>query len=512
MTRTSKSLRNIFVALSCQLLMTVAGFAARKVFLLVLDTEYLGLSGLFSSVLTMLSLAELGIGPAMIFSLYKPLADNDIQVCRSLMRLYKKVYLIIGTVILSAGILISPFISVFLKEVPGQIGHISFIFVLFVIDTAISYFFSYKRSLIIADQSYYQIDIAHTATYILRNGMQIAVLFLTGSYYLFLVIQILSTVCENLWLSKWADKYFGWLKDCAKAEPLPREIRTPIVRNVKAMVFHRVGGVVSDAIDNVVISYFFGVAFLGLYSNYLLVIDAVKKFVTAIFSAISASIGDFGTTEGEESSYILYRRIEFLNFWIAVFCSTCIYVLLPPFIGLFFGEQYKIDQRIFIMVSVNFYIEFMRKTILTFKESYGLPWYDRYKPIVGAVVNIITSVAFSFKFGIIGVFIGTTITQLCVNVWVEAKVVFNHAFGKSVLVFLEEYMVYAGICFAVITLTKGINGMLWGFSDSVNFIIGCFICVLLPNIIVVILFNHTEEMRYVKSMIKGLLRKQLRKK
>lgn len=505
MSRTSKSIRNIAAALISQVLMMGVGFFARKAFLLVLDAEYLGLSGLFSSVLTMLSLAELGIGPAMIFSLYKPLAENDISVCRALMGLYRKAYLIIGAVILAAGLAVSPFVTNFLKDVPEQINYIHLIFILFVIDTAISYFFSYKRSLIIATQSYYQIDLVHTVMYVLKNVLQIIILFCTSNYILFLAIQILSTVCENVWLSKWADKKYGWLKDKSKCEPLSREIYLPIIRNVKAMIFHRIGGVVFDAIDNVLISRFFGVLFLGLYSNYLLVIDAVKKCINAVFSAVSASVGDFGAVEGAESSYKLYKRISFYNFWISAFCATSVYVLLPPFIGLFFGEEYIIDQRIFFFIAINFYIECMRRTILTFKESFGLPWYDRYKPLVGALVNLITSIAFSLKFGVIGVFIGTTITQLGVNVWVEAKVVFNHAFSKSVFLFLRQYVLWGVLCLIITAFTQVVCNAVFRFSNIANFIFGCIICVFLPNTILLLIFFRSDEMKFVKSTIENFL-------
>lgn len=488
-----------------QLLMIIVGFFARKAFLIVLDAEYLGVSGLFSSVLTMLSLAELGIGPAMIFSLYKPLAEQNIPVCRSLMRLYKKAYLIIGSVVLGIGLIVSPFITGFIKDIPEQIEHIHWIFLLFVVDTAISYFFSYKRSLIIASQSYYEIDIAHTTVYILRNIIQIIILFLTGNYFLFLLVQILSTVSENIWLSQWANKKYSWLSEKKAVDPLSKDVYLPIVRNVKAMIFHRIGGVVVDSIDNLLISYFFGVLFLGLYSNYLLVIDAVKKCVNSIFSAVSASIGDFGATEDADNSYLLYRRVFFINFWIAAFCATCIYILLPPFIGLFFGEEYRIDHAIFVVIALNFYIECMRRTILTFKESFGLPWYDRYKPLVGATVNLVTSIILSLRLGVIGVFIGTTITQLCVNVWVEAKVVFNHAFQKSFLLFFRQYLFYGVLWLLIVGLTQVVCSAFSGFSGIYQFILSCLVCLLVPNLCVAVFLFPADEMKYFRKMIRNML-------
>lgn len=485
--------------------MTVVGIFARKAFLFVLDAETLGLSGLFSSVITMLSLAELGIGPAMIFSLYKPLAENDETLCRSLMQLYRKAYRIIGLVVFGAGLALSPFITLLLKNIPEQIEHIHLIFLLFVADTAVSYFNAYKRSLIIASQSHYKIDSVHTIVYIARNIVQAILLFCFGSYYLFLAVQILATVCENIWLSQWANQHFPWLCKGKVEAPLPSDVRTSITRNVKAMIFHRVGGVVFDSIDNLLISRFFGVLFLGLYSNYLLVLNAVKSLISAMFSAISASIGDFAATQTKEESYHLYRRVHFVNFWLAVFTSTGIYILLPPFISLFFGENYRIDNAVFAVIATNFYIECMRRDILTFKESFGLPWHDRYKPLISALVNAVASVLLALRLGVIGVFIGTTITQLCVNVWVEAKVVFNHAFGKSVATFLKQHFVNALLWLMIVALTRSICSALPRLSDLSSFFVKGGLCLVVPNIVLILCYCRREEFQYILATMKGFL-------
>lgn len=504
MSRTKRSIRNIVVTVVCQILMTAVGFAARKVFLLSLDADYLGLSSLFGSVLTVLSLAELGIGPAMIFSLYKPLAENDIEVCRSLMKIYRKTYRIIGFVVLGAGLIVSPFVEVFLKDVPPQIGHLHFIFVLFVVDTAVSYFYSYKRSLIIASQSQYKIDSVHAAAYVARNAVQALLLFLTGNYYIFIGVQIASTLLENITLSRWASRQFPWLDAKGETDALPQQVRAGVVRNVKAMVFHRVGGIVVDATDNILISQFFGLTFLGLYSNYLLAINALQGFISSAFSAVSASIGDFGARKDAGPSYALYRKIYFLNFWIASFSSTCLFVLLPLFIRLIYGSEYVINTGVFAVVSVNFYINCMRRTILTFKESYGLPWFDRYKPLVGAAVNVAASILLAVRYGVIGVFIGTTVTHLCVNVWVEAKVVFNHAFERKLIDFFKDYVPYALLAGAMCALTAALCSLL-SAASWLNFFLAAGVCLVLPNGLLWLLFHRREEFRYFVGVIRGCL-------
>ena len=311
MSRTTKSFRNILVALFGQISITLIGFIARKVFILFLNAEYLGLNGLFSSILTVLSLAELGLGPAMIFSLYKPLADKDLQVCCALMRLYQKVYRIIGSAVFIIGVCITPFITILIDNVPDNITNIHLIYVLFVINSAISYFFSYKRSFITASQNQYVIDGTHTIMYLALNTLQIVVLALTGNYILFLVIQIMATLLENVILSFIVKKRYPWL-DVKNNYEIPEKKKREINRNVKAMVLHRIGGIVTDAIDNILISKFYGLLFLGLYSNYLLVIKAIKSLIQTFFSSITANIVSKYT---DTNKYITFYQIIFKKYF-----------------------------------------------------------------------------------------------------------------------------------------------------------------------------------------------------
>lgn len=500
--RTSKSIRNIVVSIGCQILMTLIGFFSRKIFLVFLDAEYLGLNGLFSSILSVLSLAELGIGPAMIFSLYKPLADGDFEICRSLMHIYRKAYTVIGIIILTSGCIVSPFVKNMISEIPQQIHSLEIIFLLFVLDTSISYFFSYKRSILTASQEHYKIDTVHMVAYLLRNCIQIIVLWISQNYFLYLAIQIGSTVLENVTLSLLVDKRFPWLKGTGPVRHLPEKVHAEIIRNVKAMVLHKVGGIVLDAIDNLLISRFFGLLFLGLYANYLLVINAVHSFTASFFTAVSASVGDFGAQKSKEESYQLYKNISFLNFGMAMFCTICIAVLLPPFIRLWLGKDFVIQQNVFIIIVINFYIICMRRTNLMFKESYGFPWADRYKPLIAALVNLIVSILLAKKYGVIGVFIGTTFTQMTVVVWVEAYVVFKNIFQVRITVFLKQYLSMTVVtgCLCLITyFTCALIPMhdLRGFAGT------CIICLFLPSTMFIVLYRKTDEFAYAISIIKS---------
>lgn len=511
MSRTSKSVRNVIFAILGQLAMAAIGFIGRKIFVVFLNAEYLGLNGLFSSILTVLSLAELGIGPAMIFSLYKPIAEKNIAVCQALMKVYQKAYRIIGFTVLIIGCCITPFITFFINEIPEAISGLHIIYIMFVINAAISYFFSYKRSLLIANQDQYQINCIHTLSNLVMNVMQIMILALTKNYFLFLLIQISFTLIENLILSMQVDKIYPWLKEKSSLKEMPPEIRMEVERNVKAMIFHRIGGIAVDSSDRLLISKFFGLLFLGIYSNYLLIIDQLLAVIQLFFTSITASIGNFGVEKSPEDAFDLFNKIYFINFWLAFFCTISFYTLATPFISsIWLGEQYLMSKKILVVISINFYIKSMRKTVLTFKEAFGLPWYDRYKPLISAVVNLVLSLFLAKRYGVIGIFLGTTITDLCVNVWFETYVVFKYCFRKSIYIYLKKYikqLVFLIVCAAAIDSLS----YLLPLSSDLGFWISAIICFFIPNIVIIIIYRKTAEFAYIKGLVQSGYSKIIRR-
>lgn len=506
MSRTSKSIKNIVVAWISQILLVVISFVARKIFIVFLNTEYLGVNGLFTSILTVLSLAELGLGPAITFSLYKPLAEKDYSLCATLMWFYKKTYRIIGTLVFIVGVCITPFLQYLINDIPESIDNISIIYIMFVIDTAISYFYAYKRLAITASQNHYIIDSVHVFSRAVMNIVQIIILICTRNYFLFLTVQIISTIAENIVLSKWADKKFIWMTTVG-SKVLPVNKKSEILRNVKAMIFHKVGGVVVDSIDNLLISKYFGLLFLGIYSNYFLIISGVNSFITPIFSGVLAGIGDFSVQKDNNEKYELYKNIQFINFWVVSFCTVCLFCLLDQFVGqIWLGENYVMDLPLKTVIVLNFYIVGMRKTILTFKEALGLPWYDRYKPLLAALSNLVFSIILAKTMGLIGVFIGTTIANLGVNVWYEALVLFRHGFEKSFIYFIEIYVKQFVIVVLITTVTNALTNSL-AINGVIGFLENAVICLIVPNIIMLVFFFKHNEFKYIKNLFLSTLKR-----
>ena len=300
MSRTKKSIRNVIFTIVGFVVTTLLQLVNRKVFILFLSSEYLGLNGLFSNILSMLSLSEMGIGAAIVFALYKPIAEKNTEKVKSLMALYKKLY---------AGALLTPFLHLLIKEMP-DIPYIHIYYLMFVIDSGLSYFYTYKRSLIICNQDNY---ISTTTTMLSSVGtkvVQLIILLLTHNYFLFLLVQILFTRLENVLISKIADKQYPFLKDKQYQKLSKDEIRT-IRNNVFAMLAHKIGMVIVNATDNLIISKILGLAVLGVYSNYVLLTQTIESFVTKIFSSITASIGNLVAEQSKEEVEKNFNRILF---------------------------------------------------------------------------------------------------------------------------------------------------------------------------------------------------------
>ena len=442
--RTVSSIKNLIFAFGGQFLGIIISFIARIIFLQVLNSEYLGINGLFTNILTILSLAELGIGTAMNFSLYKPLAEQNKEKIKSLMYLYKKAYIIIGIIILVVGIAISPLLPFFINEMPDIPENIYFIYILFVINTGISYFFSYKRALIVSDQKRYIATIYRYGFYFLLNVAQIICLLITRNYILFLVLQIIFTLLENIFVSIKANKMYPYLKE-KNIDKLLKEETKEIKKNVFAMFFHKVGEIVVKSTDNIIISKFVSLSAVGLYSNYYLITNALNMIIGQVFTSIVASIGNLGATENKEKLKNIFNKVFFLNFWIFGFSAICLYILFNDFISLWLGAEYLLPESVMLVIVVSFCIEGMRKSVLDFRDALGIFWYDRYKPIFEVIINLIASIILVQKIGLAGVFVGTIISTLTTSFWVEPYVLYKYGFKMKLRDYFKQYLKYTDV-------------------------------------------------------------------
>lgn len=502
--RTDKSIRNIKYALIGQILNQITTFIARAIFLNILGTIFLGIDGVFGNILNILSLAELGIGPALIFALYEPLVKNDKEKIKQIMHLYKISYVTIGVIIILGGLLFSPFLGYFINEsVPNT--NLFIAFMLFVLTTAVTYFYSYKSSLLIADQKRY-IVVKYQFTFsLLITIIQTIVLWITKDYILYLITRLIITFIEHFALYKKSDKVYPYLCEPIKGK-LDVDTKNSITKNIKAVVIHKIGAVMIFSTDNLIISRMLGVVIVGIYSNYVLITAALKSLIGQVFYSLVATVGNLRVSESKERAMEIFDVVYFLGFWIFGFCCICLVCLFNPFISLFFGNDLIFNMPIVLAIVFSFYLTSMRSPVTTFKEAYGLYWQNRFVPIFEITINLVTSVILCYYFGLIGVFIGTIISTLTTCFWIEPYVLFKHGFDKSFYSYMLTYIKYTGITIGVGVLCYYLCSFFP--NNIIGFVVKAFICLIFINCCFVIIFRHTKQYLALKEIIMRKLLKR----
>ncbi len=506
MSRTYNSLRNIKFSLVGLFVYMLLTYFARIVFLKYLNAEYLGLNGLFYDILSLLSIADFGIATAISYCLYKPLSDHDETKILSIMMFFKKAYIIIGCIIFVAGIVLSFFLSFFIKDMP-DIPHINIYFLMFVANTALPYFFSYKQILIIADQKKY---ISDTYQYAFFSGLcisQIIILMLTKNYFLFLLLQVITTFLRSIFLTMKANKLFPFIKK-AQYKKLDSEEKKHISKNVKAMLYHKIGGVVVNGTNNIILSKFISLISVALYSNYLLIINAITTVIHSVFNSLTASVGNLATHSDSDKNTSVFSITNFACFWIYGFSSICLFVLINPFIKLWIGEYYLFSDLIVLSIIVNFYINGMRLSVLTFRDAMGIFWFDRYKPLFEAIINLVASIILAIKLGIAGVFIGSIISTVTTAFWIEPLMLFRHGFKKPVYKYFTNYILYLFITSVTGVITFYTSSLIIISSTIIEFLCKLGICMVIPNLIFFLIFHKTKEFIYIKDIVVSVLKKR----
>jgi len=506
MSRILNSMRNIKYAICGQATGIIVSFFNRMVFVRMLSAEYLGLNGLFINILSILSFAELGIGSAITYSMYKPLSERDEPKLKALMGLYKLTYIIIGVIISLLGLILTPFLGVFINDMP-DITYIKYIYLIYVANTAVSYFFSYKRSYVIADQKKYIDTVYRYGFYFVLNIMQILILLITRSFIFYISLQLLTTVVENILISRKVDRLYPFLIE-RNYEQLEKKEKEIIVKNVKAMILHKIGSVVVMGTDNLLISKFISIVSVGIYSNYLLIINALNTVFGLIFQAVTASVGNLGATETKEKSKFIFNSIDFVGFWLYAFASISLVNLFNPFIKLWVGSSYTFPLPVVLIIILNFYLSGRRKSVITFRDALGVFWHDRYKAIFEAGVKIAVSLILVNKIGISGIFIGTTISTITTCFWIEPYVLYKHGFHSSPKLYFIKYisdtvlMIIAGYITWKVTSTISDVGVL-------SFIYKMLVCLIVPNLLFLIIFWKNNEFKYLLSILKISMRHSL---
>ena len=502
--RTEYSAVNTTAAMVSQIIAILAGYLTRVVFTRALSENYVGINGLFTDILNVLAFSELGIGTAITYALYRPISEGDTEKQKSLMYLYRKFYRIVALVVLAAGLLVVPFMDVLIKDKP-QVDHLITIYLMYLFNSVVSYLLIYKRTLIDAHQMSYIGVLYQTIFLVLQYIVQIAVLIITGEFILFLSVQIFCTIGGNYAISRKADRLYPYIKE-KEICPLPQEERWDIYQNIRAMLMHKIGNVLVNNTDNLLLSALVGTLSVGRYSNYYLVIGSVRQVLDQVFRGITASVGNLGVEESRESVKRIFECAFFVGQWLFGLAAICLFEVLDFFVEVSFGSQYVFARDVTLVLCLNFYLTGMRQATLVFRDSMGIFKYDRYKAIPEAVINLVVSIILGRMLGTVGIFLGTMVSIVTTSLWVEPYMFYKHRLEISSRSYFLRYFLYAVVTFTLWYLQDVLCQRITG-EPLLVCILRLLICVFITNAVFLLLYHRTGEFRMLCHEALGLLRK-----
>lgn len=508
MTRTESSSKNFYTGIIYQVLIIIFRFVTRTVFIKCLGSKYLGVNGLFSNILTLLSLADLGVGGALVYKLYKPIAEKDEKRQKIIISFLHKVYVYTGLAILLIGLILLPFLKYIIKDNVDFIN-LNLVFLIYVFQTVSSYlFFPSKTEFLCANQKRYIYNNIANIVLILSNIAQIIVLLVFRDFIIYLITIIIFNILQAYLISKKTDKLFPFIRKKTK-DKLSLEEKKEVFKDSGSLMIYRINYVVLTATDNVIISKYLGLDIVGIYSNYTLITNSIVNVLSTFFDSITASIGNLKASgnKSTDKDYFIFKLINIITSMCFGICAVGVYVLVNSFINIWLGNDYVLSSTFAFILAVNLYVEGLRKFLSTYRTTYGLFRQAKFIPALGMIANIIISIILVKKIGIFGVLLGTLISNLISFIWYDPLAICKYSFNRSPI----SYYV-SNICYFMFFIVMGIVCQflysLLPFDGIIGFILGGIICVCLPLIIIILVFYNTEYGKYIRELIKGFLRRK----
>lgn len=491
--------KNIIVSFILQFTKIAVTFLSRIIFVKILGASYLGVNGLFSNILGILSLADLGMTTVLMYSLYKPLANDDKETISKYMNYFKNVYNIIALIVTVFGILLIPFLK-YLVNLPEQMQNIYLYYFLLLINTALTYIFVYKTTLVAADQKMYMLNKFDIFFQIMLFILQVVVLILTKSFTLYLLSNVIVTLLSNIVKVFITEKMYPYLKE-NKDLSLDKNEKRNIMNNLKSLFLYKIGTVIQSNTDNIFISIFSGTIAVGLYSNYVTIINSIVTFISMVFSSMKASIGNFVVEKDKEKQLEIFDLLETYNYWIICFCSVCFLILIPSFIKICFGKEYVLSNFILIVSILNFYTSNIRQNIWAYRETTGLFNKTRYITIVTSILNIIFSIIFGKLFGIGGVILATVFARMIYAWWKEPMILFGDYFKTGTTTYYIVYFKRLLLCVIISIVTYVLCENINVSSILMEFIIRIILCCVIVPLIIYIIYRKTYAFKNIKNII-----------
>lgn len=502
--RTNNSIRNSCIGIVSYAISAISAFILRTIFIRILGVEYLGVSSLYSNILSMLALSDLGIGTVMVFSLYKPLAERNTERITALVFYFRKLYNVIAGVIFVIGVLCIPILPYIISNSGLSHNKLVLYYLLLLVNSVCSYFAVSKTTLIRANQKMYLIQIVTAICTVIMNVCQIVILYTTKDYALYLAIQIIFTIITNLVLSKLAVVEYPYLNNRNKNENLS-EIRNKIIINLKATFIYKIGATIMNSTDNILISILLGTVIVGYYSNYLTVVSIVNSIISILISSLLASIGNYYALKKPKENFELFKKLLIFFYALSAFCASCYYSIFTDFIIIWIGEKFVMSEEFLLALVINNYVNGISNPIWMTRESSGVFVSTKYVMLCAAILNIVISVILGKAFGVGGIIIATAISRLLSMFWYEPLQLSKRVFTTPV----SQY--WKCVCKLFITslpvFCVGFILKAWIVSSIAFIIVKVMVCALVTVISFWVFLHNTSEWKSMQETAHVFLNK-----
>lgn len=492
---------NVIIAIVFKIITMIMAIVVKITLVGICGNEVNGLNALYISIIGVLSVAELGVGSAITFCMYKPIVNGDINTVSALYDLFRKLYLIIGAVIFFSGIAITPFLHFFAKDYSNININMYVTFVLVLISVSATYLFSAKLSLINAYKNDYISTAITQGGAVLQYVLQIITLYVTKSFVYYLICRIIAVIFQWLVTEYLTNKNYGLIIN--NKVNLNKETKHIVTNSIKAMFLHKIGYVLVNTLDSIIISSFVGVVSLGKYSNYTLIISSMTGIITLVFTSLTSVIGHLCVEESRQNSMRYCEVFHLLNFIIGTFFFLGYYAVVDSLIEMLFSAKSIVESSISFVITLNGFIQFMRRSILTFRDATGAFYQDRWKPILEGVLNATLSILLVKVIGVTGVIVATIATNLLICHIIEPFVLYKYVFSYSPKKFyLTNYGMITLFTFALVAL----NSCKQNISNIfVELVLNGFISLGISAVIcvVILLICKEKTMQLLKIMRKG---------
>lgn len=501
--RKDKAKRNVFFGYLNKFILTILEFVSRTFFIKFLGEELLGINGVFTNVIQLLSLAELGLNNVVSYSFYKPLADNDEIKISSLIQFYKRIYNVIAFVVLIIGLSIFPFINKIIK-VDIYIPHIDFIYLFFLADTVFSYLFIYKTILLTADQKNYINNTYTIISNIIRVVLQIISLVIFKNIFLYLFIRVFVNVICNFLISKRTEKEFPFIKESKNIFIASKKEKKSLIEIIKSGFVYKLSALLLNSTDNILISIILGTITVGYVVNYDTIYSGLGSFYTILFSSLTPSIGNLVETESAERKYDIFKIMKFLSSWMACVFAVCFFVLSKDFVSLWIGEKFILDKWSVFCKSLIVFISCCMQPIFSFREALGLYKKTKYVMLLAAILNIVLSILLGYAAGLKGILLASVIAMLSTYYWYEPYILYKEVFFKKFRMYLLKN-IYDFFCFLISVILSTFIFNFWTVNDFFMWFLKAISLFCFLNIICLFLYGFFPEF---KTALKILLKKE----